>query len=225
MKKIICLIILLLLFISSSSSAFAASFSLDPVTTSSQANSSFTVDLDIDTGGVQTTGANAILTYDTTVLEVVSVAYPASPPYSTNSETIDNTNGRLTINSSATSQAYAYSGTGTMATITLKGLIAGSSSLSFLCVAGSTTDSNIINTSVQDILDCSQLTNGSYTITSSAGGDDTTPTATPTISSGIIDDDTELPESGTTEVTLAIAALSIFFLFIGTKLMLAKKTS
>jgi len=228
MKKLTCLIFFLLIFFTSPVSALAASFSLSPATKNTSVNSTFTVDLIIDTAGVKTTGTDVILTYTPSILEVVDVTFPSPPPYTTNTKTIDNTNGELNINCSVQSAAYAYSGTTTLATITLKGISTGTSSLRFLCDPGSTTDSNIINLNGQDVLVCESLTSGSYTFTSAGGDADTTPTATPTQSYGTgdeTDDDTELPDSGTTEVTLAIAVISILFILTGAKLLFAKRTS
>lgn len=222
MKKLICLLFFLFLFSINTTYASAASFSLNPATKSSEVDSTFSVDLTIDTGGVSTTGTDVIFTYDPTVLEVVDVVDGPNPPYNSLTKTIDNTNGRLNIYASVQSAAYAYSGSTTLATISLKGTATGASTFEFLCTAGSTTDSNITNLNGQDILDCSLLTNGSYTITSASTA--TNPTATPTTTTTDQTTDEELPESGTTEITILIAAISIALIATGTKMLFAKQT-
>jgi len=224
MKKIFFILFLVIspLFLISEAHA-AASLSLSPTSQSVARDQTFNVNLTLNTGGASTTGCDVILTFNPQILKVESVSFGANPLFSTtNRQTIDNTNGKLTLNSDVVSAAFAYSGTGTLATITFKGLATGSSAVSFNCTGGTDNhaDTNVWDTQSQDIVNCSANIGGTYTITSGA----TEPAATPTPDSD--SDQAEAtptpppPAAGNISLTVSSFIFGIFFFLSGILLRL-----
>jgi len=182
--------------------ANAAYFSLEPKTQTSSTGAAFDVKLEINTEGEQTTSADVVLLFDKDVLEVTGVT-PADF-YPQNFKNI--AEGKVYIGGAVESPTEYKSGEDTLATITFKGKTEGTTVVRFDCTPGKTSDSNISKNddTATDILDCTKLVNGTYTV----GGDgDTTPRPTfaPTCSPSPSGD---LPEAG---VTLP----SVFLLGIG----------
>ena len=111
---------------------------------------------------------------------------------------------------------------GELAVVTFKTKAVGTAALNFTCVSGSTTDSNIFNSDINDVISCDANSVGSYTIT----GDDstiTTPdTSTPTPTTTLAPTTTTatLPETGAMGATIgllvfgAISLASALFLKI-----------
>jgi len=166
------------------SPARGQTFSLAPATASKSANLEFNVDLNVDTAGKAISAADAKITFDSTVLQIVKVQKGTLFP-----EVTQNIySGTLYISGSFAEAGQSASGSGKLATITLKGKTAGTSDFTFVCSSQSS-DSNLFDTSVtpKDIIDCTGTKSGSYTISGTAvglgGGIETaTPTPEPPVS-------------------------------------------
>jgi len=148
----------------------------NPATGSHATNSTFDVEIIVDTENVDTRSADAVINFDNTVLSVDSVAYGTFYP------TVLHTEQNNKIYISGVNADAAIKGKGTLATITFKALTAGTASLSFACTAGRTDDSNVGKNDLDatDILTCSALQSASYTLT----GTSVNPTAVPTAATG-----------------------------------------
>jgi len=138
----------------------AQTFTLSPLTASKNVGSTFVVDLNIDTGNTAVKGVDVKISYDDSVLEVVKVE-PGTffPEVSFN----DNYADILYISGSFTSTAQSNSGTGQVGRIILKAKAAGVSKFDFICTSQAV-DTNIIDVNNNDIVKCSLLKNGSYTV-------------------------------------------------------------
>lgn len=186
LKKIKAFTITLFLFLVFPSSAFAATLSLSPSNTTLNKGCSYSVDVNLNTQSADTDGTDALLTYDTSRITVVSITqgsvYPDYPAAS-----FDRTAGTISI-SGLSSVSTPFNGNGKFATINLtvnsSGTTGSTTTIKFDFDPnnkGKTTDSNVVQSvTVQDILDSvvdgtykignGKCTSGSGTGTSGTGG-------------------------------------------------------
>lgn len=141
---------------------------LEPATGGHKVGTTWTVKLMIDAAGERVSVADAKLTYDPGLLQVVSVV--AGDYFDGSSQDIDNQNGVMYwggyfVNVAQTSTAE----TGTLATLTLSAKGTGVAGLAFVCASGETNDSNILNGANEDVIDCASLIDGSYDLTGDGG--------------------------------------------------------
>lgn len=187
---------------------FAQTLSFDPTQLGVVVGQKFTVKININTGGQPTGGTDAIFTYDSSILKVVSVSnggfytnYGANP--------VSGTNNKYVINTFEQDSTSTKTGTGTIAIVTFEGIANGTSTVSFDCSPGSDTDSNIIkaNTS-DDIINCGAMATASYTV----GPANATP-----ITNGTSNGPTPsvLPRSGSTEVGVIAVGIGIVLTIVG----------
>ncbi len=169
----------------SAAPAFAtgATLSLSPSTGTFNKGCGFTLSINLDTGGAQTDGTDAILFYDPTRFTANAIHsgtiyadYPGN--------NIDATNGKITV-SGLSSVSSAFSGAGTLATIDFAvadDAPAGTSQIKFdfdPADKTKTTDSNVVERgTVTDILN--QVVDGNYTIGTGACGTTNSGTTTTT---------------------------------------------
>ena len=202
LKTLITLISLITLITISNSPIYAATYSLSPQTINVPPSSNLSVDIIIDTEGEQVLTADAVFDYEQALLTVNSVIPGDFFPNTVKS--IDPT--QILIGGNVTSAANTKSGLGTLATINFSTVASGSATLAFNCTNGNTSDSNIFGANgTEDLLDCTDLTDGLYTISGSA------PTQPPQGS---------LPNAGTVEKTLIFAAAGIILTIVGIIVML-----
>lgn len=174
MKKLVArglwLVVFLLLTICCqipSAMAAGATLSLSPPTGTFNQGCSFSVDILLDTGGVQTDGTDAILFYDPTRFGASKIrSGTIYSDYPGNS--IDAQNGKITV-SGLSSVASAFSGQGILASIDFTVASAAPASATQIKFdfdpndKAKTTDSNVVERgTVADILN--QVSNGNYTI-------------------------------------------------------------
>jgi len=196
----------LLLFLTSFVQAQTVSphLSLTPATKSEVLGDSFEVSVNVDTGGKSIGSVDAIIEYDQTLLEVVSVSEGLFFPTVTSTTA---TLGTIKIYGIANTGA-PKTGAGILATITFKGKSAGTALVSFTCQSGSTVDSNI-NEGTVDVIVCSANDRGSYIISSSSLS--ATKSALPETAETTA---SALPQTGALEPTILLlgigAILSIF---------------
>lgn len=167
--------------------AQAAVLSLDPASGTFNKGCSFVINVNLDTGGAQTDGTDAILFYDASRLTATSInngtIYPDYP-----GNNIDATNGKITISGLA-SVSSAFSGKGTLATINFtvnNTAAAGSTQITFDFDPNNkskTTDSNVVERgTVVDVLN--SVVNGSYVIGTGTCGAQPTPSSSPILAPG-----------------------------------------
>jgi len=160
---------------------------LDPASATKKVGEEFTVALNIDTEGQDAAGADAKMTFDSAILELVKVEN--GDFFSDFASHIGP--GTLYATGFFKEQFGKKNGTGKMATLTLKGKNTGTTQLNFSC-STQTNDTNILSLAAADIARCAGVKGGSYVFAASDGG---SPTATPTPLSSFSPTPTP-PESG-----------------------------
>jgi len=215
-QKFISFGITVVLFFLASRSTYAATLSLDPATQSIPTGDTFDVLLRIDTEGESTTSTDAVMTFDSSILSVISIEegdHGSSPFFPDLFQNISP--GEIYIGASVIESIDTRSGTGTVATMTFKGVSPGVSDVIFDCTPGKTSDTNISKSdkNATDIVVCTALTNGRYTVGSGTIG---TPTPTPLVPAAFTPTPTAtMPPSGSGEVTISVVSLGMLLLILG----------
>jgi len=148
------------------SSAFAATLSLSPASGTFNRGCSFKLNINVDTGGAQTDGTDAIVRFDPTRVSATQIS-PGTIYNDYPGTNIDAT-GKITISGLASVSA-PFSGSGTLASVDFNVPSAaptGATAVTFDFDPNDpskTTDSNVVErNTVRDVL--SNVTNGNYTI-------------------------------------------------------------
>jgi len=196
-------------------SAFGQTFSLSPVEATKSAGLLFPVDLNIDTAGKPVSAADVKISFDPEIIEISEVeegTFFGDITYNIYS-------GTLYVGGSFLEEG-GKTGSGKMATLTLRGKSSGVGQLIFVCTIQNT-DTNIFDTSAEtkDIVNCAAIKNGKYTIQGSStavgGSPESTPSATtPTL---------EPPVSGISLPTFLSFGLGVALIAAGLSLSLAFK--
>lgn len=210
-------VILLFLISPSGVSAQTATLSLDPATGTFNKGCNFSLNVKIDTGATQTDGADAILFYDSSRLNTISITngtiYPDYP-----GNNIDPT-GKVAILSLASITA-PFSGKGVLATVNFKvndNATTGATQITFDFDPNNkakTIDSNVVEkNTIVDVLN--SVVNGNYTIGTGVCGVVSSPSPLPsarpvggTPSATIAPLPTKqpvLPPAGSEQFTFAVA--------------------
>jgi hypothetical protein len=123
----------------------AASFKFEPSEITTAINSTFDIEIIIDTNNEQVGGAGAIIRYDTNIVTIKNITagdvfadYPVL--------SFDNKTGQANISGIVASQNDLYEGKGTFAKLSITAINSGKTSLSFDFEKGKTNDSNIATT-------------------------------------------------------------------------------
>lgn len=222
-----CLSLFLLVFLGGmvlARSVEAANFTLSPASGSYAVGQEFDVVVGITSGASKVFAADIWATFDASKLEMTevvaafdSVALPLSVVQTDSS--INNSTGVMKIsvqNTQSVSFESVPMNNQPILRITFRAKAAGTASFLFTCSQGSVNDCNIIDADTyEDVITCASNQSGSYTITSSTGGDegeDTTTTTTTT--STTVTGDTELPQTGVIEYTLGFGLLALTLLVV-----------
>jgi Cohesin domain. len=143
----------------------AATFSFDKSSYSVSTGQTVQVQININTGTDQVNGADAYINYDNSFLSVENVTAGSFFP-----SVIHDTGmpGIFSISGMVEEQANPKTGSGTLATITFKGLKNGTTSLKFDC-----NNSKIVknDVNVTNILQCSSDDKAVISVGSGSGGD------------------------------------------------------
>lgn len=191
--------------------------SLDPANGNYTVGQSFSVTAKMDSGGEVIGGADGVGTYDADILELVSIEKAPSLVFSTTDDggscSISEFElGKFSYSCYSNSNTSSNSNSGDLVVFNFKAKAVGTGLVTFTCVQGSTTDTNIIKTDpVGDVIVCSENINGSYVITAGSG---TSPTSTPSPSGETVEETTsentsentteELPQTGGIGATLGL---------------------
>lgn len=170
-------LLLLLLFPSVGSVlATADAFSFDPTTVTTESGQTFTIKVTVDPGTAAIKGAEAFITYDSSVLQMQSI--DDGKLFTLFHQ--DSVAGKLYMAGLADTDAGVVSTAGTLGTITFKALTDGQATLEFYCDAANKKGSSIIqnDASNTNIVNCGA--NGTSGITVGSGVSSTTPTPIPT---------------------------------------------
>lgn len=232
MKNIIVIIIITFITVILSPPVFAQSaiLSLSPSSGTFNKDCNFSLKVELNTGGAQTDGTDAIISYDSSRFSATSITsgqiYPDYP-----GNNIDETSGKITISGLA-AVSSAFSGTGTLATINFtvkKDAPEGATQVKFDFDPNDkakTTDSNVVERgTIADILN--SVVNGNYTIgtgvcaqASPAPGAVGAPGTPATPSGGVTPPPKTLDEAvggkpGTPELTYTVAIVGLVLTILG----------
>lgn len=210
MNKIRPIIFAVLLLLATTAKAVHAGpmLKLSPSNESHENGSTFDVLLGVDSGTNKSIAVDAWVTFDPAKLEVVSINAVSSPAFAnTMAPQIHNADGAFDISFNASGDSVLSEAVpikGDLVTIKFKAKSTGTADVRFTCTAGSTIDTNIFDTTGNDVIDCASNVNGSYNITSGSGGNNNTnPTSTPVINN-VTTAPGELPRTGGFETTLGL---------------------
>jgi len=225
-KNIFALVLVaMLVAVNANAVAAAPRLILTPVSGSYANGSTFTVSIGVNSDGEKSSAIDVWATFDKAKLEIVSINKASTTPFEFEmTPKFDNTAGTFQFSCVSTSMSAFDDAVinGELAVVMFKTKAVGTAALNFTCVSGSTTDSNIFNSDINDVISCDANSVGSYTIT----GDDstiTTPdTSTPTPTTTLAPTTTTatLPETGAMGATIgllvfgAISLASALFLKI-----------
>lgn len=206
----------------------AATLEFSPATGSYSTNSPFNVEIKVDTQNQDTQSTDAVIEFDTSFLSVDNVTYGSF--YPTVLHTVQD--GKLYISGVVDDAATVKNGIGTLATVSFRGLKAGTATLSFLCETGRTDDSNVSknDTDATDLLVCTSLVDASYTlsgatvnpdgaavdgtVTDGTAADGSTTGTTDTSHLGSTTTDGTIPATGFMDVFKIMPKILMGFLFI-----------
>jgi len=228
MKKKIIFLSSILFLLLSKRFAFATDPHLFLSPSSGNYSQKFDVEIKVDTGSQAVGGVDVHLEFPKNLLKAEKVT--KGDAFTEVFSSIKNDEGKLRINAyfPFTEAGRSYNGTdGLIATVNFTPLGTGTAAVSFICTAGSTTESNIVEkTTVKDIIVCSANVNGSYNLTvegapqptvtptphSSAGS-----TPTPTLGAGnaVVTPTPTIPVTGSAAQTFGLLGLGIFVLLTG----------
>lgn len=188
MRKFFITIILIAVFLFTAGKIEAGNMKFDKTAVAVAAGDTFEIQVVVDSGSEQINSTSAYVNYDATVVEAQSVT--AGTFFSTVTNNI--TSGQVYIVGLIDTVGDFRTGSGTLATITFKGLKDGTATLSFLCQTTSSTTSTIIKNDINatNVIVCDE--NGTSTVTVGAGSSGS-PTATPAAGEPT---PTALPRSG-----------------------------
>lgn len=174
---------------------------LEPAAQSVSSGSQASVNIMIDTATQQAVSADVRMTFPVTILQSVSVTAGTFFPTVTN-----RVNGQTgTMDVTAYGSGIGNTGIGMIATLVFRGIAPGTADLTVICTPGTTTDTNIVTSIGQDVVDCNAVTGASITVGSSGVDTLVTPTPTPT----------GLPDAGGITPTIGVFALGIVIVTVG----------
>lgn len=228
MKKIFCLFLVLSFFLFSTSRARAASPRLyfDVSEVGVNQGDEFDLVMKIDTALQKVTGADAVLEYNPTYLEVISIENGNFFPlfgkhYEINSQ-------KIYITGFFTEKNQTKSGNAIYSKLNFRALKNGATSLQFSCVDKSLSDTNIIDVGGNDLISCAELSSVKVTISGTGytvanasafgkilgteSGALTTPTATPTVASSTT---SSLLETGVFDNASTMILMGSAFIILG----------
>lgn len=194
----------------------AASLKFDKTTVSVSMGSTFTLDTIVDAGSDQITSTDIWILYDSTLLEAQSASSGAFFPAVTNNITP----GKVYIAGLITDPGTYKTGTGTVATVTFKGLQNGTATITYDCRSDVSNTSKVIQNAVdpKNIIVCNQ--NSISVVTVGTGGSATiAPTSVvPTTVYGSQVQPTALPQSGLMDALPKLMTMGILFVVVGVAL-------
>jgi hypothetical protein len=194
-------------------------FTLTPATDTGTVGSSMKVILGVDSGTEKMIAGDAQMTFDASKLELVSVTKVDNPAlsltYNTGDANINNVAGTVYIGLYP-SDSSVYNGSvvsGPLFTLSFRLKATGTATVGFTCVAGAIAkDTNIINATSADVIDCTVNQSGSYTINAATGGSDSptsTPTPTTSTSTAATATTSQLPKTGNLSATLTLMVVGL----------------
>ncbi len=201
--------------------AAGATLNLNPSTVATSVGQTFTVTINLDTGGANTDGTRAVVLYDKDFLDVSKVT-PGTiyGQYPQNAQVTDPATGTIKISGIANTDT-TYSGSGQFASIDFTAKAQGTANIKFDFTPGSTTDSNVADNATQtDIL--AQTNSATVTIAAGAVGASPSPVGATTQPGATQQPQpTQLPNTANINPTLTLSAVGAILVALGATLFLA----
>ena len=186
----------------------APRLTLTPINGSYTNGSEFKVSIGVNSDGEKSSAVDVWSTFDNSKLEIVSIVKSANPPFAFEiSPDFDNKTGNFKFSCVSTNPSGLddVAINGELAVVTFRAKETGTAFLKFTCSNGSTTDSNIFNSDVNDVISCASNSVGSYTITAGSSSTTTNPTSTPTPTVvTTVAKTTTLPQTGAVGSTIGL---------------------
>ena len=194
----------------------APRFTLSPTSGSVNVGQNLSVIVGVNSEAEKVIGIDVAGSFDASKLEITSIEKANVPSdgyqftFSSSSPIIHNDTGKFEITlPSADSSVY----TGVVANhellkINFRAKDTGTATVNFVCAAGSVTESNIINQTGSDVVDCATNQSGSYTIGGSSSGGGSNPTPTSTYATSAVTS-SQLPRTGGVETTIGLMVFGI----------------
>lgn len=204
--------------------ATPVSVSLSPSTGTYAAGATFVSSINMNTGGAQVSAAQFVITFDKTKLQITNFEYSDVVPAVEKGLLQDlwvtnNTDGFISI---PVLWLYGYQGSGRVANITFRAVVAGSTTVNFADANG---ESNVVYDQAGENNVLGTKTGATYTIGS--GGGSTTPppttrppTTRPPTSSG----SSNLPDSGIEDYAFLILGIVFVAIASGSVLVIKRKS-
>jgi len=211
--KIIGLAVGLVCLLAGSVDALAAPhFTFNPATDTKSIGETFSVILGVDSESEKVVAMDVVGTFDASKLEIISIDKVSSPAFNfawdANTPIIHNDSGRFEITLSPLSSSV-YDGEvakGQLLSFNFRPKAAGVATLNLTCQTGQVVETNIINQSSADVVNCASNQSGSYTINSTGGGSaeptQAAETSTPRPTSA-------LPQTGGVGSTVGLAVFGV----------------
>jgi len=200
-------LLLFFLFILPTGVLAASTLSLSPAAATKAVNDTFSVDIVVDTGGDAIGGVTAMLSYDTSKLQVQGSSITPGSIFGSSiapfTNTVDATTNPGQIRYDSGTLGTPYTGRGTLATITFRAIALGTAGVNFIFNPSATTGTSLVAAASGPTNLLTSVQNGTYTVAS--GGTTTV-----------------LPATGALENTLIVLGGGLGFLVLG--IFLTKKT-
>ncbi|OGK21533.1 hypothetical protein A3C23_04825 [Candidatus Roizmanbacteria bacterium RIFCSPHIGHO2_02_FULL_37_13b] len=129
-----------------------ASYKFIPTTVKTGLGGTFEIAIDVDSGKYKLVGADLFLKYDSTKLAVQQVKSGNFFEFATSDLSVP---GSAYVVGVVTNLDQLKSGRGTLATLVVKPLTLGNSTMTVQCTQGQTNDSNIVDGNAEDVINCS----------------------------------------------------------------------
>lgn len=198
----------------------AAVLLLNPTTAQVQAGQTFTIEVNVDAKTDTIAGVEAYVVYDATLIEPQSVSAGTFFPIVTNNITT----GKVNITGVVENSSQYKSGTGTIASITFRGIKNGTGVLRFDCDLARSDASKIVKNDLNatNLIECGALGTTAYTIggSSTGGLPATGGTTTNTGTTGTTGTNGQLMKSGVFENVINISLPALFLVSLGVILKL-----
>ena len=209
-------------------------FTLTPSSENEVVGTTFVVVVGVDSGAEKVIGIDIKAAFDATKLEIESIDKATIPDtgyqftYTPTQPIIHNDTGTFEV-TLPPSDSSVYTGVVAkqdLLRITFKPKASGAATMNYICTPGSITESNIINQSSTDVVDCTANQSGSYTIANSSNVVATvTPTpsttVTPTTTGSVTPTITAKPTSSSSLPSTGAVGDTVLLMVVGISSMAA----
>lgn len=206
------------MFVCATQASLAATLSFDPSSAQVKVGETTTLQVKVNAGTSEILGVDAMIEYDKNLYKVESIS---DGTFLTVTTKDSGSEGKIYIAGAVESAGESVTGSGILASIKLKALANGTSSVRYVCELGETGESNISEASIDatDLIECSQ--NGQATLVSSGGATGSSSTGS-TSSASTRTRTTQLPQTGVVQDMVVLSMFiggALFIIGAGAKVL------